>query len=83
MKGFNLSSIFGGGAQANTGGGGNGGVSASGDQTATAGGDTGRNVDVSGNGCACSNGVCKGNCADMEQIDLENFDPLSWVEQNT
>ena len=39
------------------------------------------NIDVSGNGCACANGVCKGNCSDMEKIDLENFDPLDWVQQ--
>jgi len=74
-----LKNVLGGGAQANT----NGGVSATGDQTATAGGDTGRMTDVSGNGCACSNGVCEGNCSDMEQIDLENFDPLDWVQSHT
>lgn len=40
-------------------------------------------TDVSGNGCACSNGVCEGNCSEMEQIDLQNFSPLDWVEQQT
>lgn len=40
------------------------------------------NIDVQGNGCACVNGVCEGNCSDMEQIDLDNFDPLSWVESH-
>jgi hypothetical protein len=69
------------GSQASAGPGGN--VQASGDKTATAGGDSGKMTDVSGNGCACSNGVCEGNCSDMEQIDLENFDPLQYVQQHT
>jgi hypothetical protein len=40
-------------------------------------------IDVEGNACACVNGICEGNCSDMEKIDLENFDPLSWVEEHT
>ena len=68
-----------GGAQTSTSTGGGGGTFATGDQTATAGPGTGRMTDVAGNGCACSGGVCEGNCSDMEQIDLENFDPLDWV----
>ena len=58
-------------------------ASTSGNGQVSAGGDTGRMTDVSGNGCACSNGVCEGNCSDMEQIDLENFDPLDYVQQHT
>ena len=44
----------------------------------------GSNISVQGKGaCACANGVCEGDCSDMEPIDLENFDPLEWVEQHT
>jgi hypothetical protein len=59
-------------------GGGTGGSSTRVSQT-----DGNTDIDVSGNGCACANGVCKGNCSDMEQIDLANFDPLDWVSQRT
>ena len=65
-----------GGAQASAGG--NGGL-----QVATGNGGGSYDVDVSGNGCACANGHCKGNCSDMEQIDLANFDPLEYVQQHT
>ena len=74
-----LKNAFGGGlgANAQTSGGGSGGT-----KTARAGNGS-PNLDVSGNGCACDSNGCIGNCSNMEQIDLENFDPLDWVKSHT
>lgn len=85
MKGFNLNTLFsGGGAQASTSPGGQTQTSTikqTGSGNASVKAKNGNyDIDVSGNGCACANGVCEGNCSDMEEIDLENFDPLEWVE---
>lgn len=73
-----ISGGFGLGANAKAGGGGSKLVQANSN------GGSNIDLDVSGeNSCACANGVCKGNCSEMEQIDLENFDPLDWVQQNS
>lgn len=84
FKGFNLNTLFsgGGGAQASTSPSG-GTTTTNGTSVKSTGSGSNYDIDVSGNGCACANGVCKGNCADMESIDLKNFDPLDWVEQNS
>lgn len=91
MKGMSLSNIF--GTAGTTGANGAPGVSMV--QQVQNSGSSGTNytrttctngdcdISVKGNGCACANGVCRGNCSDMEKIDLENFDPLEWVQQHT
>lgn len=60
-------------------GGGGGGGTTTGGETAYA-GPGGPNVDVAGNGCACSNGKCIGNCSQMDSGGLNGMSPKEYVK---